>query len=279
MSRATYDIGPFVKWAGGKKQILPQLKERMPESYGRYFEPFIGGGALLLDVQPANAVINDVNSQLLNVYRQLKSDPEKVISILKEMDKSVCDKGHYLSIREIYNGKILNHELDPECAALTIWVNKHCFNGLYRVNSKGLFNVPYNNRATGSSMNEQNLRDIGRYLREADVEIREGDFEAACVDAEEGDFVYFDSPYVPVSTTANFTAYAKTGFGYEDHCRLAELCKHLSSKGVKVMLSNNNVELIHKLYDGFRIEPVDVRRAINRDASKRTGEEVIITNY
>lgn len=272
-------IGPFVKWAGGKKQLLERLEERMPETYGRYYEPFIGGGALLLDVQPKNAVINDVNEQLLNVYRQLKTDAEAVISILRELDSVECDKEHYLKMRDEYNKKIAAHILDAECAALTIWINKHCFNGLYRVNSKGLFNVPYNNKVGGVSMSEENLRGIGLYLKSGDIEIREGDFEAACADVQAGDFVYFDSPYVPVSETANFTDYTKDGFGYEDHCRLAELFKRLDAAGVKVMLSNHNVDLVYELYDGFKIEGVDVKRAINRDASKRVGKEVIITNY
>ncbi len=272
-------ISPFVKWAGGKKQLLERLEARMPETYGRYYEPFIGGGALLLDVQPNNAVINDVNEQLLNVYRQLKADAEAVIAILRELDSVECDKEHYLKMRAEYNKKIAAHILDAECAALTIWINKHCFNGLYRVNSKGLFNVPYNNKVGGVSMSEKNLREIGLYLSSGDIEIREGDFEAACADAQVGDFVYFDSPYIPVSKTANFTDYTKDGFGYEDHCRLAELFKRLDAAGVKVMLSNHNVDLVYELYDGFKIEGIDVKRAINRDASKRVGKEVIITNY
>ena len=272
-------INPFIKWVGGKRQLLEILRERIPKTYGRYYEPFIGGGALLLDVQPKNAVINDVNKQLLNVYRQLKADAETVISILRELDSVECDKEHYLKKRTEYNKKIAAHILDAECAALTIWINKHCFNGLYRVNSKGLFNVPYNNKIGGVSMNEENLRTIGLYLNSGNIEIREGDFETACADAKAGDFVYFDSPYIPVSETANFTDYTKDGFSYEDHCRLAELSKRLNDASVKIMLSNNDVDLVYELYDGFKIESVDVKRAINRDASKRTGKEVIITNY
>ena len=272
-------INPFIKWVGGKRQLLEILRERMPKTYGRYYEPFIGGGALLLDVQPKNAVINDVNEQLLNVYRQLKADAETVISILRELDSVECDKEHYLKKRAEYNKKIAAHILDAECAALTIWINKHCFNGLYRVNSKGLFNVPYNNKIGGVSMHEKNLRTIGLYLNSGNIEIREGDFEIACTDAKAGDFVYFDSPYIPVSETANFTDYTKDGFSYEDHCRLAELSKRLDDAGVKIMLSNNDVDLVYELYDGFKIKGVDVKRAINRDASKRTGKEVIITNY
>lgn len=272
-------INPFIKWVGGKRQLLEILRERMPKTYGRYYEPFIGGGALLLDVQPKNAVINDVNKQLLNVYRQLKADAETVISILRELDSVECNKEHYLKKRTEYNKKIAAHILDTECAALTIWINKHCFNGLYRVNSKGLFNVPYNNKIGGVSMNEENLRTIGLYLNSGNIEIREGDFETACADAKAGDFVYFDSPYIPVSKTSNFTDYTKDGFSYEDHCRLAELSKRLNDAGVKIMLSNNDVDLVYELYDGFKIKGVDVKRAINRDASKRTGKEVIITNY
>lgn len=272
-------MGPFVKWAGGKKQLLGRLDERLPNSFGMYYEPFVGGGALLLGIQPRQAVINDINEQLLNVYRQLKIDADAVISAINEYDAVECDTDHYMTMRAAYNAKIIAHELDAECAALMIWINKHCFNGLYRVNSKGLFNVPYNNKVSGSSIDEFNLRNIGAYLRDSQVDIRLGDFEAACVDVKSGDFVYFDSPYVPVSETANFTDYAKDGFSYEDHKRLADLYHRLDRAGVYVMLSNHNVPLVHELYAGYKIEETDVRRSINRDASKRAGKEVIITNY
>ena len=274
-----FKIGPFVKWAGGKKQLIDKLKARIPESYNRYYEPFIGGGALLLELQPENAVINDVNEQLLNVYRQLKLDAEKVIEAVNRLDSVPCDKNIYLKNRESYNKKIQANELDAECAALMIWINKHCFNGLYRVNSKGLFNVPYNNKINGSSIDEENLRNIGLYLNNNDILIRHGDFEDACADVECGDFVYFDSPYIPVSETAYFTDYTKDGFSLDDHKRLAALFKKLSKKKVKAMLSNHDTPLIQELYGEFNIEVVDVRRAINSVASKRSGKEVIITNY
>lgn len=274
-----FKTGPFVKWAGGKKQLLDRLEAHMPATYERYYEPFIGGGALFLDLQPERAVINDTNEQLLNVYRQLKLDAEAVIAEVDKLDAKPCNVDRYMATRKVYNAKIQAHELDAECAALMIWINKHCFNGLYRVNSKGLFNVPYNNKEGGASIDATNLRNIGIYLRTKEVEIRQGDFEAACFDVRPGDFVYFDSPYVPISETANFTDYTKDGFSLEDHKRLADLYRRLSKQGVKVMLSNHNVPLVHELYSGFTIEEVDVRRAINRDASKRSGKEVIITNY
>ncbi len=274
-----FKTGPFVKWAGGKKQLLDRLESCMPVTYGRYYEPFIGGGALLLDLQPKRAVINDTNEQLLNVYGQLKINADAVIDVVNELDAQLCDKERYLSIREAYNAKIQVHELDAECAGLMIWINKHCFNGLYRVNSKGLFNVPYNNKVGGVSINAENLKNIGLYLRTKEVEIRQGDFEQACFDIRPGDFVYFDSPYVPINDTANFTNYTKAGFSLEDHKRLATLYRKLSERGVKAMLSNHDVPLVYELYSGFNIEHVDVRRAINRDASKRSGKEVIIKNY
>jgi len=275
----TVKMNPFVKWAGGKKQLLPRLMEHVPEHFDRYYEPFIGGGAFLLDLQPQIATINDVNEQLLNVYIQLQTDVEALIAMINELDAVECDKKHYMKMRERYNKKIASGELDTECAALMIWINKHCFNGLYRVNGKGLFNVPYNNKATGSSIDEDNLRTIAHFLMTSDTTILHGDFESACETVRSGDFVYFDSPYVPVSETANFTDYTKDGFSYEDHKRLASLFRELDKRGAMIMLSNHNVPLVHELYEGFQIEEISVRRAINSDASKRVGKEVIITNY
>lgn len=271
--------GPFVKWAGGKKQLLDKLHDRLPRTFGKYYEPFVGGGALLLSTCPPDAIISDVNEQLINIYRQLQAEPNKIINVIRKLDAETCDKDFYLKIRAKYNEKIQAHELDAESAGLMIWINKHCFNGLYRVNGKGLFNVPFNNKTSGKSMDEENLMSIGRYLEKFRVQILCQDFEDACSAAMEGDFVYFDSPYIPISDTANFTDYTKDGFTYEDHVRLSKLYRRLHERGVKVMLSNHDVPLVYKLYDGFKIENVDVRRSINSDAKKRKGKEVIITNY
>lgn len=270
---------PFLKWAGGKAQLLERIKERMPEEYNNYYEPFIGGGAVLFGVQPECATVNDANEQLVNAYKQLKKNSKAVIEEVKKLDAIDCDKERYYAVREQYNNKIIAGESDVECAALMIWINKHCFNGLYRVNGKGLFNVSYNNKKKGNSINEENLDNINKYLRKAKVKITCGDFEKACKDVAAGDFVYFDSPYVPVSETAYFTDYTKDGFSLEDHKRLAELFKELDGRGAKLMLSNHNVPLVHELYNGYNIEVVEVKRNINGDSSKRTGEEVIITNY
>jgi DNA adenine methylase len=274
-----YKTEPFLTWAGGKGQLLTILKEMLPENIGKFYEPFIGSGVLLLDLKPENAVINDNNKQLLNVYRQLKKDAESVIREVNLLDSVTCDEERYLEVRYDYNEMIRGSILDAECAAHMIWINKHCFSGLYRVNSEGLFNVTYNNKAIGSSINADNLRNIGMYLKSNDIDIRQGDFEDACHDAVSGDFIYFDSPYFPLNETANFTDYTKEGFSMKDHERLARLAKQLDSKGVKVMLSNHDVPLIYELYKGFNIETVDVQRLISRDTSKRLCKEVIITNY
>ncbi len=272
-------MSPALKWAGGKTQLLEHIAENMPAEYNNYYEPFIGGAAVLFAISPKRAFINDVNEQLISLYTQLKDNVESVISKVNEMDAVPCTKELYYSIREQYNTKISNHILDAECAALMIWINKHCFNGLYRVNSKGLFNVPYNNKKSGKSIDENNIRAISEYLRSADIRITCLDFEKACDGVTYGDFVYFDSPYVPESVTASFTDYTTDGFALADHERLAELFKRLDGIGAKVMLSNNDVTLVRTLYDGYNIQSLNVKRMINSKAGKRTGREVLITNY
>ena len=272
-------MSPVLKWAGGKTQLLGHIADNMPKEYNTYYEPFVGGAAVLLGLSPTQAFVNDVNEQLINLYAQLKTAVESVIARVNEMDATPCSKELYYAIREQYNEKILSREFDAECAALMIWINKHCFNGLYRVNSKGLFNVPYNNKTNGKSIDEDNIRAISEYLRNADITITCLDFENACDNVASGDFVYFDSPYIPESVTASFTDYTESGFSLTDHERLAALFKRLDKIGAKVMLSNNDVPLVHALYDGYHIQSLDVKRMINRNANKRFGREVLVTNY
>lgn len=272
-------ISPAIKWAGGKTQLLNIITENLPDSYNNYYEPFIGGGAVLLSVKPEKALINDINEQLINLYIQIRDSVDDVLNKINNLDSVPCTKEFYYSIREQYNQKILSGEKDAQAAALMIWLNKHCFNGLYRVNSKGLFNVPFNNRVKGKSVDESNIRAISDYLNQAKVNITCMDFEDACTTVSAGDFVYFDSPYVPESETAYFTDYAKGGFSLEDHKRLSKLFKRLDEKGAKIMLSNNDIPLVRELYEGYKIQSFAVKRMINRNANKRTGKEVLITNY
>ena len=273
------NLAPVLKWAGGKTQLLEKINSKLPQNYNNYFEPFIGGGAVIFNVCPKHAFINDCNVQLINLYNQIKNSATNFISLIEEYDSKDCDKEYYLLMREKYNDKIKAKELDVESASLMVWLNKHCFNGLYRVNSRGLFNVPYNQKVKGSSIDPQNILNISEYFNNAKVNISCADFEEVCDNVRSGDFVYFDSPYLPVSETAQFTDYTKDGFTYEDHMRLAELFKRLDKKGALVMLSNNDVPLAHDLYGDYKIESFDVKRMINCNSNKRKGRELIVTNY
>lgn len=271
---------PFVKWAGGKRQLLEKLNGRIPiKKYNRYFEPFIGAGAFWLDLKPERYIVNDINEQLINCYLMIKDNPRELIRKINALDHGKCDKDGYIENRERYNQLIAEDIFDVETAALMIWINKHCFNGLYRTNKKGLFNVPYNNKQTGKSIDEANIMNISYYLNHSTGEILCQDFEEVCVDCKEGDFIFFDSPYVPVSKTAGFVDYTKESFKEEDHRRLAALYRELTERGCYCLLTNSNTDFVKELYDGFEITEVDVNRAINSDAKKRTGKEVIITNY
>ena len=273
------NIAPFVKWAGGKRQLLQQIRERMPEQYNNYYEPFIGGGAVLFELQPENAWINDINTALVHTYRQIQGNPEDFLREVEKLDQEMPEDGksYYYEMRELYNDKLMKQEYDTELAALFVFINKHCFNGLYRVNGKGLFNVPYNNSRKASVDRELILETSG-YLQK--VRITQGDFEEACKEAGEGGFVFIDSPYAPLNPTS-FESYTKEGFDIESHKRLPDLYDRLTGRGCCCMLTNHNTELINQLYQGkgYRIDVVSVKRMINSDASKRTGEEVIICNY
>ena len=273
------NITPFVKWAGGKRQLLSQIKERMPENYNDYYEPFVGGGAVTFELLPANALINDINKALINAYKQICNAPEAFLKAVNKFDEEMWEDGkeYYYSLREHYNDKLMKAEYDVELAALLVFINKHCFNGLYRVNGKGLFNVPYNN-SRRTSVDEGSIMEVSKYLQ--GITITDGDFEEACKGAKKGDFVFIDSPYAPLNPTS-FEAYTKEGFDIESHKRLARLYDELTARGCFCMLTNHNTRLINELYGGkgYTIDVVSVKRMINSDASNRVGEEVIIYNY
>ena len=272
-------VAPFVKWAGGKRQLIPQIRERMPEKYNDYYEPFVGGGAVIFDLLPANALINDINKALINTYITICNEPDAFLKEVNRLDNDMWEDGkkYYYSIREHYNDKLMRSEYDVELAALFVFINKHCFNGLYRVNGKGLFNVPYNN-SRRVSVDEDVIIATSEYLR--GVTIIDGDFEQACKNAKKGDFIFIDSPYAPLNPTS-FESYTKEGFDIESHRRLARLYDELTERGCYCMLTNHNTELINGLYGnkGYTIDVVSVKRMINSDASNRVGEEVIICNY
>lgn len=234
---------------------------------------------LLLELQPKKALINDINASLINTYRIIANNPQEFIDRIRKIDSEIGEDGktYYYSLREYYNYKLMKEEFDTELAALFVFINKHCFNGLYRVNAKGLFNVPYNN-SKKSSINEESIIAVSKYLR--NVTIMLGDFEEACHDAKKGDLIFFDSPYAPLNPTS-FESYTKEGFDMESHERLARLFDDLTKRGCYCMLTNHNTELINELYGnkGYKIDVVSVKRMINSDASNRIGEEVIVCNY
>jgi DNA adenine methylase len=280
------NISPFVKWAGGKRQLLEDINKRMPKNYNRYYEPFVGGGAVLFYLQPKDAIINDINKALMNAYRQIKKSPIELIKAIEELDGNIPEDGkaYYYDIRQRFNDKLMQEDYDIELAAMFIFINKHCFNGLYRVNGKGLFNVPYNN-SRQASYNAENIMEISKYLK--NVTILDGDFEYACKSAKEGDFIFFDSPYAPLNPST-FESYTNEGFDKDSHIRLAELFKKMTIKGCHCMLTNHNTEFINELYNNIfednskykiYIDIVSVKRMINSDANNRKGEEVIIYNY
>lgn len=274
-------MSPVVKWAGGKRQILEKLKANLPEKFNNYFEPFIGGGALLFDLAPKNATINDVNQELLAIYTCLKDD-ELFRLMLEELDKheKYHSEEYYYQVREWDRDP--RFELEPlwKRAARAIYLNKSCFNGLYRVNAKGYFNVPSAKKEHVVTYSKANMEEIHEYFKDDTVTILSGDFVEATRNAHEGDFVYFDPPYDSWEDKESFTAYSKFDFNKDDQRRLADCFKDLTNRGVKCMLSNHNTAYINELYNGFNIQIIKAKRMINANAAGRGAvEEVIITNY
>ena len=271
---------PFVKWAGGKRQILDKLRSLVPEEYNTYYEPFVGGGALLFDLAPQNAVINDSNEELINVFNVLCNEKKysKMCRYLNKFERKHNEEFYY-EIRNIdRNKKKFNKLNDSKRAARTIYLNKACFNGLYRVNSKGEFNVPFGKKTKVNTYDGENLLNVHTYLTLNNVSILCCDFEDAVSNAKEGDFVYFDPPYD--SDTSTFNSYTEDGFNKDEQRRLAKVFKELDAKGVKVMLSNHNTILIKELYKDYNFHIIEAKRSINSNGKKRGKvEEVIITNY
>ncbi len=271
---------PFVKWAGGKRQILNELRKYVPENYNCYYEPFIGGGALFFDLAPKNAVINDCNSELMNVYKVMCDDEKysKMCNLLNNYEVKNNEEFYYELRNKDRNREKYDKLNDYTKAARTIYLNKACFNGLYRVNSKGEFNVPYNKKTNVNTYDKENLLVVHMYLVMNNIKILNTDFEEALKSASEGDFVYIDPPYDQINSS--FTSYTEEGFGKDEQRRLADVFKDLDKRGVKVMLSNHNTALINELYKDYNIHVIQAKRNINSNGKKRGKvEEVIITNY
>ena len=271
---------PFVKWAGGKRQIVDKLLMYAPDEFNTYYEPFVGGGALLFELSPKKAVINDSNKELINVYNVLRNEEKfkKMCSILNTYEKNNSEEFYYELRNKDRNKSSFDRLSDYKRAGRTIYLNKACFNGLYRVNSKNEFNVPFGKKTKVNTYDIGNLITVSNYLTMNDIKILNVDFEDSVKDAQKGDFIYFDPPYD--SETSIFNSYTEDGFGKEEQRRLVKVYKELSNKGCYVMLSNNNTTLIKELYKDFNIHIIEAKRSINSNGKKRGKvEEVIITNY
>ena len=271
---------PFVKWAGGKRQIIDKLKKYVPDEFNTYYEPFVGGGALLFELSPKKAVINDSNKELMKVYKCLCDEDKfkKMCNVLNHYELEHSEKFFYEIRNKDKNKKTFERLSDYTRAARTIYLNKACFNGLYRVNSKNEFNVPFGKKTKVNTYDGGNLITVSNYLTMNNIKILSVDFEESVKDAKKGDFVYFDPPYD--SDTSTFNSYTEEGFGKEEQKRLAKVFKELDKKGVYVMLSNHNTSLINDLYEGYNIHLIEDKRNINSNGKKRgLVQEVIITNF
>ena len=266
---------PIVKWVGGKRQLMFELLKNMPANYNRYFEPFIGGGALFFELQPENAYISDMNEELIHLYSVVRDD---VDGLIEDLEKHEVSKEYFLNIRNIDRTEMFSKLSNIERASRFIYLNRTCFNGLYRVNSQGQFNVPFGNYSNPRIIDENNLKNCSELLK--NTEIKVADFSEILTKVQKGDFVYFDPPYVPLNDTSSFTSYTKAGFDIDMQFKLRDVCDELDSMGVKFMLSNSDTKLVNELYSNYEIKKVFATRAVNANADGRGKiTEVLVRNY
>ena len=254
-------VTPIVKWVGGKRQLLDELNPLMPKRFTTYCEPFIGGGALFFSNQPKRAIINDLNGDLILTYEVVRDNVDELIDCLKFYENTA---DYFYKIRDLDRNRVIFDQLSKtEKAARLLYLNKTCYNGLYRVNSAGEFNSPFGNYKNPNIVNEPVLKAVHKYLSQNDISFYNEDFENTLKRVKKGSFVYLDPPYDPVSNTSSFTGYNKGGFDRTEQIRLKSCCDELSSKGIKFMLSNSSTEFIHELYSEYQVIIVKAKRSIN----------------
>ena len=271
-------VKPVIKWVGGKRQLISDIKRNMPKTVNKYFEPFFGGGAVLFNFQFRNAAISDNNAELINLYRVIKDKPE---ALLNDLSTHLNEEEYFYKIRSIdRNADEWAKQSDVQRASRFIFLNKTCFNGLYRVNNSGEFNAPFGRYKNPRIRDHVTINSVSKYLNACEVNILHGDYQSAVTDAVAGDFVYFDPPYDPVSPSSNFTGYTSGGFDRTEQIRLKDVCDHLHKRGVNFLLSNSSTDFIYELYAQYKIDVIRARRAINSNGSDR-GEvaEVLVRNY
>ncbi|MCO6432171.1 MAG: DNA adenine methylase [Deltaproteobacteria bacterium] len=268
---------PFLKWAGGKRQLLPQLLSRIPHEVNGYFEPFIGGGALFFAAfrRFKRAVLSDINPELINAYLAVRDHPQ---ALIRDLRKHRYDEEYYYALRDADRSRAFARWGSVRRAARLIFLNKTCYNGLYRVNSQGYFNVPFGRYVDPVIYDADNIMACSRALK--DARIMNGSFDQIAAKARRGDFVYFDPPFAPLSKTASFTSYTKFGFNDQMQIALRDLCRALDNKGVRFMVSNSSASQVFEIYSDFFIERVPAARAINSNGHGRGKiDEVIVRNY
>ena len=270
------EISPIVKWVGGKRQLLPQIMPLIDRNRSTYIEPFVGGGAVFFELQPKKALINDYNSELINVYVTVRDAAEELIALLEKHE--ACNSAEYFyGIRAMDRREDYEQIADVEKAARIIYLNKTCYNGLYRVNMAGQFNAPYGKYKNPNIVNADNIRAMSRYLQRKGIEICNGDYRDVLRRARKGAFVYLDPPYMPISQSSSFTGYTENGFSYGQQEELKKECDKLRRKGIAFLQSNSDCAEIRELYRDYEIRTVQAKRSINSNAAKR-GEinEVLI---
>lgn len=271
-------VSPVLKWVGGKRQLLETFQPLLPNKITTYCEPFVGGGALLFHLQPKIAYINDINPELILVYTVIK---ENVEALIAELDKYENTAEFFYAVRDWDRDRVRYDALtDVQKAARVLYLNKTCFNGLYRVNNAGEFNSPFGNYRNPNIVNAPVLRAVSAYFNSADIHMTSKDYGEVLKSIPKGAFVYLDPPYDPVSETASFTGYSKGGFSRADQIRLRECCDDLTARGVKFMLSNSATDFVLEQYASYNITIVQAKRAVNSVASKRGDvDEVVVRNY
>ena len=271
-------VAPVVKWVGGKRQLLDEITPRLPKRITSYCELFLGGGAVLLSIQPSKAIVNDLNGDLIVVYEVIRDDVESLIEDLKKHNNS---QDYFYAIRDLDRDRNAYQAMSKvERASRLLYLNKTCFNGLFRVNSAGEFNAPFGHYKNPNIVNEPVLRAVNKYFSTNNIKFYNEDFEKTLGRVGKGGFVYLDPPYDPVSDTASFTGYNKGGFGKNEQMRLKKCCDELTERGIKFMLSNSATDFIKELYKDYNVDIVKAKRMVNSDATKRGAiEEVLIRNY
>ncbi len=272
-------VAPFLKWVGGKRQIIPEILKYLPKNLSNYtyYEPFIGGGALFFHLQPKKAIINDFNSELINVYQTIRDNLDELIEDLKKHENTA---EYFYRLRVIDREPLFHNQTNVQKASRVIYLNKTCYNGLYRVNSAGEFNSPFGRYKNPNIVNEPTLRAVSKYLKSNEIEILHGDYTKALTNIKTNSFVYLDPPYHPISETSNFTGYIQGGWGKNDQIRLKNICDELDNKNIKFLLSNSSADFIGELYSGYKIIRIKASRSINSDGEKRGQiDEFLIKNY